>query len=151
MIQVLRDEAPKIPPGFAGRLERLDPSLLLFWNPRKRKWVVEQCVHHYAPTAAHSHLCERIYVWMVQSEQGDPMPLGDHVLDKLRAIDLQRQGFGPGDREKFIRGLNAEQLELERKRDAEIADIMRHNSRLNRAQLAQAWTLIQRHDLRPNR
>lgn len=151
LIHVVGDAAPSVPDWFRTRLAHYDPTLLLAWNGRKRKWVIEQCVRHHAPAAAHSHVCERIYVWMVQDAQGDPMPLGEHVLEKLAAIDLQRQGFGPEDREKFIRRLNQEQLELERKREAEIASMMRHNRLYHRVQLNRAFSLIQRHDLRVNR
>ncbi len=150
LVQLVGSGAPRASEEFQTRLRRFDPTLLVSWNPRRGKWVIEQCVGHHGG-AGHSHLCERIYVWMVQTEKGDPMPLGDHVLQKLASIDNAKRGFGPEHREAFIRSLNDEQLELDRKREAEIEDVFHHNSRFNRPQLAKAWNLIQRHDLRVNR
>ncbi len=150
MITVIGDAIPAAPETFLRRMRQLDPSLHLSWNGRKHKWLIEQCIEHHAAGALHDHTCRRVYVYLVQAENGDPMPLSERVLDKLKEIDTQRQGYGPDRLEAWRRDRMNEQLELEARRNEEMRDAIRHSSRYNRRQLLRAVTLMGRHDLRVN-
>jgi hypothetical protein len=91
---------------------------------------------------------------MVTDEQGTPLPLGEHVIEKLRAMRAYSESFG-GQTERglknFIHHSDAVDAELENQRAVAREDIMRHNRRFNRVTLNRAYNLLERHDLRPNK
>lgn len=161
------DNAPSQPSDFERRLQTFDKDLLILWHkpPHWKKsrpgvWKIEQCIEHLSGKfrasgmPEHTHVCRRIYVTVVQDEDGTPMPLGDHVLDKLKAMRANSESFG-GETARgltnFIRHSESIDQELESKRAAAREDTMRHNRKFNRRQINQAFDLIQRHDMRPNR
>lgn len=144
---------PAIPEGFRERLRALDPTLCVRWNqppPWSKKpprFIIEQCVKHYAIGAEHDHTCQRLYVFLVQDAEGGMMPLGDAVLEEIKSRDVQRAGYGPNDLDRFIRE-HQEQLDANREQiTAAQADSVRHASRFNRRQLLKAVHLIQQHDV----
>ena len=54
-------------------------------------------------------------------------------------------------RKNFIAESNSIDAELEAKREAERLDLMDHNRRSNRLAINRLMTLIERHDMRPNK
>lgn len=144
-------EGPAIPESFVRQLRQYDPTLLVAWNQIKKRHVIEQCVRHLSPGPEHSHLCDRNFVVMAQDDEGVMLPLGDAVIDKIKAADVSRAGFGPDDLAKFLSS-QKEVLKADRAdRDKKMTEAFKHGSRFNKRQLLHAKHLIDQHDLRPNR
>lgn len=165
-IEVLGDQTPSFPEDFNRRLQAFDKDLLVAWHlpPHMRhkpgRWKIEMCVQHHAGELwpdgriKHSHLCQRVYVWMVQDDEGTPLPLGDHVLDKLREMRAYSESFGgqtERGRRNFIEHSNQLDQELAAKREAAAEDVREHNRRFNSPQFNRLMDLVARHDMRPNR
>lgn len=166
-IQVCGQGVPSFPEEFNTKLQELDKDLWIVWHhpptwPASRcgVWKIEMCIRHFAgdwPNGKpkHDHSCQRIYVMMVQDDEGTPLPLGDHVLEKLRAMRANSERLGgetPRGLANFIRESNNIDHELANKRAIADEDRMQHNRRYNRRQLSKAYDLLQRHDTaRPNR
>ena len=165
-VEVLGDSTPSFPEEFNRRLQAFDRDLLVVWHlsPFVRNkpgcWKIEQCVRHHAGETwsdgriKHSHLCHRIYVWMVQDSEGTPLPLGDHVINKIQEMRANSESFG-GATEQGLRNFREHSAridaELEQKREIATADITEHNRKFNRRQFNTLADLVQRHDMRPNR
>jgi len=142
--------APNVPESFRESLRAYDPDLLVSWNPFKRRFVIEQCVRHYAPTSEHTHVCQRLYVCMAQDDDGTMIPLGDRVIEMVKAKDTRRAGYGPQDLARFLRN-QREIIQKDREeRERKMGEVIREGSRDNRRQLRKALHLIQQHDLRVN-
>lgn len=143
-------EGPAIPESFRESLRQYDPNLIVAWNTIKKRFVIEQCVEHLAEGTAHTHICRRNYVAIAQDDEGVMIPLGDKVIDMIRARDVLNAGYGPGDLEKFIADQKAlgtaERERLEKEQDA----VLRYGSRHNRRQLLKAVHLMQQHSLEVN-
>jgi hypothetical protein len=144
-------EAPAIPESFREQLRQYNPTLLVAWNHIKKRFAIEQCVKHLSPGPEHSHVCDRLFVVLAQDDEGVMLPLGDAVMNKIKAADVSRAGYGPDDLENFLKSqkliLKADQDNREKKVD----DAFKHGSRFNKRQLLKAKHLIDQHDLRPNR
>ncbi|HLW79113.1 MAG TPA: hypothetical protein VKU44_05880 [Terriglobia bacterium] len=165
-IQVLGDPTPSFPEDFNRRLQQFDKDLVVAWHhpptwPRTRAgvWKIEQCVEHHGGFRSngypeHTHACRRIYVLMIQDEEGRPLPLGEHVFEKLGAMRAHVESYGGATARglrNFIAHSNALDEEREKKRQAAIADMNAHNQRFNRLTINRLWNLVEQHDLRPNR
>lgn len=152
MIHIVGDAAPAISAEFKARLKAFDPLLCVSWNRLRRRFVIEQCIAHHAPTSEHSHLCERIYVLLVESPEGTMLGLGDHVFTELRARDVRNAGYTEDarGRENFLRDAANACERSQRKIEADQADAVRHCSRSNRRQLSRAIHLMQQHSLNVN-
>lgn len=163
-VEVIGDSTPSFPEDFNRSLQNFDRDLWVTWHrsPYSKKpgrWKIEMCITHageFWPDGKpkHSHLCDRTYVTMVQDEEGTPMPLGDHVIEKVKAMRGYAESFGgqtERGRENFIRDSNNIDEELAAKRALASSDIKRHNSRFNRPQLQRMADLVARHDMRPNK
>lgn len=153
------DSIPSVPEEFQKRLQKFDPDLYIVWHKspvtkQPGRWKIERCTRHRPDGGPHNHICVRVYILMVQDEEGDPMPLGEHVFDKLREMRANWEALG-GDTERGVRNAlalsDSIEQELAAKREADSEDVKRHNSRFNKNQLSKAHDLIQRHDLRVNR
>lgn len=144
-------EAPAIPDGFRERLRQIDPALCIAWNSIKKRFVIEQCVRHFAGGTEHTHVCDRLYVLIVQDDEGCMMPLGEKVFEMIKARDVSRAGYGPEDLARFQRESRergkGEKLRLEKAGEEQI----RYASRFNRPQLQRAIHLIQQHNLTANK
>lgn len=156
---VVGEQNPSIPESFQAQLRRFDPDLYVTWHksPHSKqpgRWKIERCTRHRPDGGLHNHLCVRVYIWMVQDEQGTPLPLGEHVFTKLREMRANWEAFG-GDTERGLRNAlsfsNAIEQGLEEKREAERQDMIAHNRRFNGAQFQKLYDLVSRHDMRPNR
>jgi hypothetical protein len=144
-------DGPAIPDSFRESLRQYDATLLVTWNARRKRFVIEQCIEHLAATAEHTHVCRRQYVCMAQDDEDKSMlPLGDKVMDLIRARDVSRLGFGPEDTQKFIAKAAGEQAahaaDIEEKR----AEIIRDGGKDNKIQLRKALHLIQQHSMEVN-
>lgn len=136
---------------FKVKLHAFDPKLTVSWNDLKQRFVIEMCEQHLSGLTEHNHLCRRSYVWLVQDEEdGSMLPLGEHVLDKLRSIDNERKGYGPEDAAAFIRDFKANDKSIRDKISRDQSDAVKHASRMNRIQLRKALHLIQQHSLEVN-
>lgn len=126
-IQVCGSETPSFPEAFNRKLQELDPDLWVVWHhpptwpaTRSGVWKIEQCIKHNGGYRGngkpeHTHVCQRIYVLMVQDEDGTPQPLGEHVLNKLREMRANSESFGgqtPRGLQNFIRNSNNIDQEL---------------------------------------
>ncbi len=131
-------EAPAVPDAFRERLRQIDPDLCVAWNSVKKRFVIEQCVKHLSGTAEHSYLCDRLYVCMAQDEDGCMLPLGEKVIERIKARDVSRVGYGPNDLTRFQADIRrAAKAEVARRQEAGEAAI-RYGSRHNRRQLLKA-------------
>lgn len=143
-------EGPAIPDSFRRQLRQYDPSLLVAWNEIKKRFVIEQCVKHLSPGPEHSHICDRLFVALAQDDEGVMLPLGDKMMDKIKAADVTRAGYGPNDKSRFLADqkkiLAADREDRDRKTD----DAFKHGSRFNRRQLLKAKHLIDQHNLTVN-
>jgi hypothetical protein len=151
-VQIVGGGRPAIPEGFRRRLHEQDRTLLVSWHEKRHRWLIEQCIGPHLPDGSgdHTHLCGRIYVYMVQDENRLYLPLGDHVLEELRRRDVSRLGYGPENADDFIRAMNQVDEANKAKIEADMADSVKHASRFNRRQLLQAVRLLQTHSLEVN-
>lgn len=87
---------------------------------------------------------------MAQDDEGVMMPLGDKVMDKIRAADVTKAGYGPNDLAKFLADQKAVLKKDRDEREKAMDDAVHHGSRLNRRQLLRAIHLMQQHNLTVN-
>ncbi len=161
-ITLIGEQTPSFPTSFNGRLQRFDPDLLVAWHKpptnKPGRWKIEQCTRHHAGyengRPLHDHTCKREYIMMCQDDEGTPRPLGDWVFDELRRMSTIWHERG-GNTERGIRNAlaesNAIDQQLEAKREEKREEIMRFNRKDNRVQFNKLLSLVERHDLRPNR
>lgn len=161
-ITVIGESLPSVPESFQKRLQQFDPDLYVTWHVFRGKpgrWKIERCTHHYGSfdlsgRPIHSHVCARVYILMCQDDEGTPLPLGEHVFEKLRQMRARWESLG-GDTDRGVRNAIAEsdriETDLETKRQAAAEDVMAYNRKDKRLQINKAFDLIQRHDLRPNK
>jgi hypothetical protein len=133
---------PKVSEKFLADLKRYDSTLLVRWNYKKMRFVIEQCIRHHAPTAEHSHICERIYVLLVQDSDGGMMALHSGVIEQIKARDVTQAGYGPNDVHKFIADANEIERKAREKIDRDQSDAVRHCSRDGRAQVIRAFNML---------
>ena len=98
MGQLICNDGPRTAPAeFLTRLATFDPTLYVEYNPKRHRWVIEQCVEHFAAGTAHTHICRRIYVWLVQDPDGNYLSLdhADRIFEELARRDTQRAGYAP--------------------------------------------------------
>lgn len=159
MIEVIGEQIPSVPEDFQRRLNAFDPDLYVVWHKspftkKPGRWKIERCVRHRADGGPHNHICQRVYILMVQDEEGTPMPLGDHVFTRLQQMRQNWEALG-GDTERGIRNAialsNSVDQELAAKREAESEDVKQHNRKFNRVTFNRLGNLIELHDLRPNK
>jgi hypothetical protein len=133
---------PKVSEKFLFQLKSYDPTLLVRWNSRKMRFVIEQCTRHHAPGPEHTHICERIYVFLVQDDDGCMMSLGDQVIEKIKARDVTRAGYGPNDLRRWISDQDAKETKVREKIELDQRDAVRHCSRDGRAQVIRAFNML---------
>lgn len=148
-----RDAAPTVSEQFKKQLRALDPTLCVRWNQppafskRPPRFVIEQCVRHHAAGTEHDHTCQRIYVLICQDADGCMLPLGETVLEEIRARDVTKAGYGPNDLKKFCDDNQALVLAERKKMEQDQEDSIRHASKFNRRHLLRAVNLMGQHDV----
>jgi hypothetical protein len=136
------DAAPSIPESFVRSLREYDPTLHIQWNKLRKRFVIVKCAKHFSPTPEHNHACQNEYVCLAQTDEGEMLPLGDRVMDIIRARDVTRLGYGPGDAEKFCKvAADADEQNRKRIERAQVS-AMKYAGRHNRRQLAKAARLM---------
>lgn len=139
-----------IPEWFANALREIDPSLILFFNPIRGRWIIDRCtaagVHHVSDHQ-HTNECPRTNVKIIQDEAGQYMPLCQDVLDWLRAHDTWNQHSSA---EQFITILGNQDAEYQEKLRAARRDNTHHRTMDHKRQLQKAKNLIDQHDLEVN-
>jgi len=133
---------PSVSESFKAQLRSYDPTLCVMWNSKKMRFVVQQCVEHHAPGGEHTHLCQRIYVLLAQASDGTMLPLGDTVMNAIRARDVTKAGYGPTDLQRWIGDRNNEETKVREKIDRDQTDAVKHASRFNRRQLLSAFNKL---------
>jgi hypothetical protein len=156
------DENRTPPSWFLRKMqETFAKDMLITWHKKKQRWVIEQCIEHH-PGALfvngvqeHSHLCRRIYVWLVRHENnGDAyMPLSERVIERLHEMETYRKyGTGPNALAKFRAESAAFDREQEKKKRENAHEIFRYLKRHHRVVRNKLKLLMERHDwLRPNK
>ena len=133
---------PRVPEKFLFQLRSYDPSLLVQWNYKKMRFVIEQCTQHLAPTQEHTHICARIYVLLVQDPEGGMMSLGDSVIEQLKARDVTKAGYGPNDLQRWIDDRNREEDVTRNEIATKQREAVKHASAYGRRQLIQAFAKL---------
>lgn len=153
-------DAPAVSSQFLRTLQSYEPSLLITWHAKRRRFMVEQCTEHYdgygkneAGHPKHERLCRRVYVCMVEDEDGGMAPLGPHVIEKLKSIDTAKKyGTGPDALARFLADSDAQQAELTAENERKQNEAIQYSRKHNKNWFQKAWNLIERHDvLRPNK
>lgn len=133
-----------VPDWFASQLRALDPNLIVYFNTRKGRWIIDRCTRGGAMNAGlHDHTpeCPKTNVMVVQDD-GQYMPLCDQVLDELRAKD----SWNHGSVDQFLLHHDNLLKEDEAKRKTAVDNVFREASLDNRRQLLKAYDLTQIHD-----
>lgn len=123
-----------VPDWFLTRLKDTDPNLIVYFNPFRQRFVIDRKVDGQANTN----------VMIVQAEDGEFMPLTDNTIDRIRSMDAWSKH---GSYEAYHRHNINLAAEDAAKTEAEIKENYRLASIDDKAQLNQAFNLIQRHDL----
>jgi hypothetical protein len=115
------------------------------------RWIIDRCTAggtHHTSDHQHSNECPRTNVKVIQDEAGEYMPLGQDVLDWLRAHDTWNQHSSSDQFVTILANQHADHLEKLRQARR---DNTRHASRDGRRQLGKAFHLIQQHSLELNK
>jgi hypothetical protein len=124
---IVGDTQREAPEEFKRKLRAFDPDLLVAYDLRRHRWKIEQCVRHLAPGVEHSHVCDRVYVWLVQTPEGDYLGLDnwEGIREKLCAMDTRAQGFSPDEKglERYRAELTYEEERARQKRNEEMAKV----------------------------
>jgi hypothetical protein len=136
-------------------------DLHVTWHAKKQRFVVEQCISHQANSnlnpdgvLVHTHLCSRIYVWLVRDEATDEyMPLGDRVIAKLQEMETYRKyGTGPEALKRFRAESAAFDRDQAQKQKEDAHSVFEYLKRHNRIVRNKLKTMMGRHDwLRPHK
>jgi hypothetical protein len=140
-----------VPDWFRLQLRSVDPSLIVYFNPIRNRWVIDRCTlggMGHVSDHAHTAECPKTNVFWVQGEAGEYMPLCDAVISKLRSMDAWSK-FGSWENMTRL----AENKEADQKEaiQQEMKDDIKHASRDGRVQMNKMVHLIQQHDLRLNK
>lgn len=134
-----------VPDYFSRGLRALDPNLIVYFNVRRQRWIIDRCTRgglHNAALHAHTPECPKTNVLVVQDE-GQYMPLCDAVLDELRGMD----SWSHKTADQFVLHHENALAADEAKRSAAIDTVFREASKDNRRQLLKAYDLTQIHDV----
>jgi hypothetical protein len=156
----LDDRAPS--QEFLKRLQTtFGRDLHVTWHVKKRRFVIEQCVQHHANPdpnengiLVHTHVCNRIYVWLVRDEATDEyMPLGDRVIAKLQEMETYRKyGTGPEALARFRAESAAFDRDQAQKQKEDAHSVFEYLKRHNRIVRNKLKLMMARHDwLRPHK
>lgn len=124
----------QVPEWFLTRLKDTDPNLVVYFNPFKRRWMIDRKVEGQLSTN----------VMVCESDTGEPLPLSDNIIDRIRSMDAWKKHLSY---EAFHRH-NIELAAADKaKREAEIRESYRLATLDDKRQLHKAYDLVQRHDV----
>jgi hypothetical protein len=131
-----------VPKWFQKRLTELDHGLLCYWNPLRRVFVIDRCVLSNEDTFhVHSPACPKTNVTTFPQ-------VAESVIDDLKRMDAWSKFK---DVEAFRQNTKDMESAYQEKSNREQREIHEGAAKDNKRQLQQAFDLIQRHDMRPNR
>jgi hypothetical protein len=146
----MRNEARAVPEWFATALRDIDPSLIVYFNHIRQRWILDRCTaagEHHVANHQHTPECPRTNVKVIQGEGGEYMPLCADVLDWLRAHDTWSQHSSGDQMVQILANQHADHLEkLKQARRANT----RHATLDGKRQLYRMKFLIDQHDLKVN-
>jgi hypothetical protein len=134
-----------VPPWFATALRETDPNLILYFNPQRKRWIIDRCTRggvHNAGVHEHTNDCPRTNVRVVE-DQGQYMPLCQAVIDDLRGSDAWARHT---DVNQFMLSNDNAAAEDVADRKRKIDALHSEATRDNRRQLMRAYHLMQQHD-----
>jgi hypothetical protein len=141
-----------VPDWFVARLRDTDPNLIVYFNHRKQRWIIDRCYRDGEfKTIPHTHdpSCPRTNVMVVRDENDGYMPLCDAVIDQLRAKDAWTMH---GSLENYKAFNRAKEDATQAAIDKAVKDLYDDAGKDDKRQLTRAFDLIQRHDVdRPHR
>lgn len=123
-----------VPDWFTLLLKDVDNSLVVYFNPWKDRWVINRK----AEDGSFHHIL------MVEGDNSDYAPLNERVIAKLKEMDTWEKY---GTVENFHLANENILAEQNAKNDAKVDDTYDHCAKINRRQLNEAHTLMQRHDM----
>jgi hypothetical protein len=135
--------------AFVKRLKAaFGPELHVEWNPKRQRWVIEQCIAHSGPIGVHTHLCNRVYVWLVRGDDNEYMPLCERVIEKLREMETYRKyGTGEAALARFVQESKDFDKEQAYKQKVAAQEQMKYARTHNRTTWNKFWTLFRRHNM----
>lgn len=143
------------PDWFLKDLKSIDWRLMVYWNHMRERWIVDRCTRGVSAEDllgdgmhSHSNECPRTNVLVVRGPSGQYHPLGQDVIDWFKANDV---GSQHKDAQTLINEYTAkEQAESERLRLLR-KDNTHHVTLDHKRQLLEMKSLMDKHDLRPNK
>lgn len=123
-----------VPDWFRTRLRDTDPQLVVYFNPFRRRWVIDRKVEGQANTN----------VMICETDTGEPLDLSDNIIDRLRSMDAWKKH---GSYEAYHRHNIQMAAEDAAKREAAIRENYRLASLDDKRQIHKAYDLIKTHDV----
>lgn len=138
--------ARPVPQWFKDKLRQFDSKLLVMWNKRKERWVIEECMEHLSGQTEHTHLCRRDPFFLLANPDGSAIDLEDSRIFThwLLKFNIEKRFGGAEGLVAKMNEIDAANEEKER-RDARRA--IEDAKKDNKKQLEEAITLIDRHDI----
>lgn len=139
-----------IPEWFTTGLRDIDPSLIVYFNHIRGRWIIDRCTaggEKHTANHTHNAECPTTNVKVVQEDSGEYMPLCQQVLDWFRANDRWNQTLST---DQLITELRNKDEAYQEKLKADRRDNTRHATQSNKRQLLQMYHLIQQHNLEIN-
>lgn len=139
-----------IPPWFTTGLKGIDPSLIVYWNHLRGRWIIDRCTaagEKHTANHTHSPECPTTNVKVVQDEAGDYMPLCQDVLDWFRANDRWNQTAST---EQLITELRNKDEAYQAKLKQDRRDNTHHVTMDHKRQLLKMKHLMDQHNLEVN-
>lgn len=122
-----------VPEWFRTRLRDTDPHLVVYFNPFRRRWVIDRKTEDGQTTN----------VMICETDNGEPLDLSDNIIDRLRSIDAWSKH---GSYEAYHQHNIALAAADKEKREAEIRENYRLAALDDKNQLQRAYDLIKTHD-----
>lgn len=123
-----------VPDWFLKLLKDVDPALCVFYNRFHDKWMIQRK----AEDGSQHHILT------VEGDSGEYMSLNERTIGKLKEMDTWNKY---GTVENFHLANENTLADQNAKNDAKVDDTYDHCAKINRRQLNEAHTLMQRHDM----
>jgi hypothetical protein len=139
-----------IPDWFTRGLHDIDPSLIVYFNHLRGRWIIDRCTaggEKHTANHAHTAQCTTTNVRVVQDEAGEYMPLCPDVLDWLRAHDCWNQTKTA---EQLVTELRNKDEAYQEKLKQDRRDNTHHRTMDNKRQLLKMKHLMDQHNLEVN-
>jgi hypothetical protein len=140
----------EVPDWFLRAMRDIDPALIVYWNPIRKRFILDRCTAagvHSAADHTHTPECPRTNVKIVQGVDGEFMPLCESVLEWLRKNDTWNNH---GSAEMFVGALATQDAQYQQKLAAERRDNTHRTTLENRRQLLKMKHLADQHSLKIN-